>query len=122
MTTPPVVLMLTEGLTLDDVKILATDDSRPTIYSVTVYSSANPNPQGIVGTEAQLVRMRDVIDHAVDRARNIERQHRIVAAAPVEVAQRAIERARRELAAALDAEPDAPLSDLLDRLEEHTPA
>ena len=117
----PVVLMLTDGLTLDDTRILAVGSSdAPTIFSSTVYSSANPTPQGIVGTEAQLVRLRDVLDQAIDRARSIERQHRLVSLAPEALAEQILADAHAQLAEALQLDPALPFVEILGHLKEHS--
>lgn len=69
-----IVLMLTDTTSLVDVAPLAKRGAAPTLWSVTLDSAGAA--RGILATEAQLVRHRDLIDQAIDRARTIERTNR----------------------------------------------
>ncbi len=119
MTDHPIVLMLSDGLTLDDVRQLTTPSDGAAKHSVTVYSAGHAQPQGIIGTEAQIIRMRDVLDAAVSRIRENNARHRLVSMEPLAVAERIMDDARRALAEAFDEDPDnpPPFAEILNRLE-----
>lgn len=64
----PVVLMLTDALDLADVAMLSR--ATPPQFSVQ-FGTDWDRLRGIVGTEAQLCRFRDLIDEAISQARLI---------------------------------------------------
>lgn len=68
------VLKLTGTHTLVGVTPLAKRSDSPTLWSVTL--DTNGTLRGILATEAQMVGLRDLLDQAIDQARDIERQER----------------------------------------------
>lgn len=66
----PLVLMLTDTATLTDVRPLAKRGAAPTLFSLTLDTTGTL--RGMIATERQLVGMRDLLDTAIDRMRQIE--------------------------------------------------